>query len=350
MKNWKTRARLISAVKIGCGSALAIFIAYLLGLPNPASAGSITLLTLLVETRKQTLRLAWRRILSYFMTVCLAYALFYFVHNDYLSFALFMMVESFGLEMLGWQATLSVNAVIGTHFLISRDFSTEFIIYEFILVMIGISIALVLNFIQSDSLHRSELKKSFDETESEMQSFLRDLADELELEKDRKDFSHRVHSLQTHLQEAISLSITLQENSFETGEDWYVPYFEMRYAQAAVLQEMQHHMKKVSSASRASHLVAETLRHMAHTVISDDSPAMEFACIKEAKKNLESLYADDSRFEDHARLLYLLHGLDEMIVLKQGFLDDLTPFQSRSYRRIRTEMAERSEPVLTSAH
>lgn len=348
MKNLKTRARLINAVKIGCGSALAIFIAYLLGLPNPASAGSITLLALLVETRKQTIRLAGLRILSFFMTAALSYFLFHFVGNDYLAFALFMMIESFVLEMAGWQATLSVNAVIGTHFLISRDFSLSFTIYEFILVLIGISIALVLNFIQSDRLHKSELEKSFGESERELRSFLLDLSDELEKETGRKDFDKRVHDLQDRLQESISLSVTKQENSFEVGEEWYVPYFEMRYAQSAVLHEMQHHMQKVGSVCEASRMVGDTLRDLAYAVAYDESPALEFAYVKEAKKKLESLYADDSSFEDHARLLYLLNGLDEMIVLKEDFLEDLTPFQNRSYSRVRQEVWKEPESAVSA--
>lgn len=346
MKKLKTRARLIAAIKIGCGSALAIFIAYLLGLPNPASAGSITLLTLLVETRRQTLRLAGLRILSFFMTAALSFFLFYFVGNDYLAFALFMMIESFVLELAGWQATLSVNAVIGTHFLISRDFSLAFTIYEFILVLIGISIALVLNFIQSDGLYRSALENGFRESELEMRSFLTDLANELEKNAKRQDFGHRIRQLQ----EFIRLSVTLQDNSFEVGEKWYVPYFEMRYAQSAVLHEMQHHMQKAGPVCAASHLVAATLRDLAYAVMYDESPTLEFAYVKEAKKKLESLYANDSSFEDHARLLYLLNGLDEMIVLKETFLEDLTPFQNRSYRHIRQEVWKDPDTDLVSAH
>ena len=33
-------------------------------------------------------------------------------------------------QMFGWQATISVNSVIGIHFLTSKDFSLSFIIME----------------------------------------------------------------------------------------------------------------------------------------------------------------------------------------------------------------------------
>ena len=43
--------------------------------------------------------------------------------------------------MFGWGTTISVNSVIGAHFLTEMNFSFEFIINEIMLVVIGITIA-----------------------------------------------------------------------------------------------------------------------------------------------------------------------------------------------------------------
>jgi len=48
-------------------------------------------------------------------------------------------------EMIGWGATILVNALIGMHFLEIRDFEVDFIVNEFMLVLIGITMALILN-------------------------------------------------------------------------------------------------------------------------------------------------------------------------------------------------------------
>lgn len=335
MKSRYLRTHLINAVKIGCGSALAIFAAFLLGLPNPSSAGTITLLTLLVETRKQTMKLAGRRILSFFLTVALSFVLFHLVENDYLSFALFMMAEAFVLELAGWQSTLSVNAVIGTHFLISRNFSMEFAFQEFILVLLGISIALGLNFLQSDKWQHDQLVQEYEKAQTEIKSFLLDIGDELEKENVRKDLGDRARKLQDHFRQCLEMAVTLQENSLTAGDEWFVAYFELRYAQSALLDQMQHHMQKSGMPGTAHGMVAGFLRDMGHAVDHDEDPQLEYAFVAAAKEKLAALYAQDASFEDHARLLYILHGMDEMVVLKEEFLEGLTPFQHRAYQQVR---------------
>ena len=48
-------------------------------------------------------------------------------------------------ELAGWRAAISVNSVVGAHFLVSRDFSFYSVCNELILVLIGITAALLLN-------------------------------------------------------------------------------------------------------------------------------------------------------------------------------------------------------------
>lgn len=331
MKNRTLQTHLIQAVKIGCGSALAIFAAFLLGLPNPSSAGTITLLTLLAQTRRQTLRLAGQRILSFVVTVGLSFVLFHLVDNDYVAFALFMLVEAFVFELLGWQSTLSVNAVIGTHFLISRDFSLAFAFQEFLLVLLGISVALGLNFLQEDKWEQQRLVQCFEKTEQEVRAFLRDIGKELEKDGVSEDFSARSRGLQDWLRDCVELAVRQQENVLVLGDDWLAGHFEMRYAQSALIHEMQHHMGKVGAASSACHMVADFLRQISES----EDPQAEFVMVKEAKKKLESLYEKESSFEDHARLLYILHGADEMVVLKDAFLRGFTPDQRDRYSQIK---------------
>ena len=48
-------------------------------------------------------------------------------------------------ELAGWRAAISVNSVVGAHFLVSRDFSFYSVCNELILALIGITAALLLN-------------------------------------------------------------------------------------------------------------------------------------------------------------------------------------------------------------
>lgn len=49
-------------------------------------------------------------------------------------------------------ATISVNAVIRAHFLMTMDYSFRFIMNEILLVVIGITIAVILNLFHANGI------------------------------------------------------------------------------------------------------------------------------------------------------------------------------------------------------
>lgn len=73
LENWKGRTMekarqvkrvLLQAIKIAVGSSVAIYLAHILGLEYEASAGSITLLTL-VTTKWETVKLSFYRMATF---------------------------------------------------------------------------------------------------------------------------------------------------------------------------------------------------------------------------------------------------------------------------------------------
>ena len=153
LENWKGRTMekarqvkrvLLQAIKIAVGSSVAIYLAHILGLEYEASAGSITLLTL-VTTKWETVKLSFYRMATFVLAVVLAALTFGHMTSSWLAYGIYVFLIVAVSHSLGWSATISVNAVIGTHFLMTRDFSPEFIRNELFLVMIGLTIAIVLN-------------------------------------------------------------------------------------------------------------------------------------------------------------------------------------------------------------
>ena len=78
--------------------------------------------------------------------------------------------------MLGWGATISVNALIGMHFLEVRDFEFDFIANEFMLVLIGITMALVLNLFYDYGSQRKALVENMRYTEERLQMILGEIS------------------------------------------------------------------------------------------------------------------------------------------------------------------------------
>ena len=138
---WKIFSR---SLKIAVGSSLAIFAAQLLGLQNATSAGIITLITI-VTTRWETVQLSYQRVMTFFLSVVLACVVFQIVPWAWVDYGIYIFVMAAICQLLKWDSTVSLNAVIGTHFLTSQDFSFAFILNEFSLVLIGIIFAILLN-------------------------------------------------------------------------------------------------------------------------------------------------------------------------------------------------------------
>ena len=128
-KRFKFRKALLLSAKIAVGSSLAIFIAQTLQLQNAMSAGIITLLTL-VTTKWETFKLSFLRLITYLFTIVICFMVFMIVPSTWVEFGIFLFIIVLVGEGMGWRSTLSVNAVIGTHFLLSQDFSYQFILNE----------------------------------------------------------------------------------------------------------------------------------------------------------------------------------------------------------------------------
>ena len=134
----------MQALKIAIGSSLAIYIANLFGLKYSLAAGSVALLTM-VTTKWKTVKLSLARVVTFIISVLMALIIFSAVESEWMAYGIYVFFVVIIAEMIGWGATISVNALIGMHFLEVRDFEVDFIANEFMLVLIGITMALVLN-------------------------------------------------------------------------------------------------------------------------------------------------------------------------------------------------------------
>ena len=127
----------MQALKIAIGSSLAIYIANLFGLKYSLAAGSVALLTM-VTTKWKTVKLSVARVVTFIISVLMALIIFSAVESEWMAYGIYVFFVVIIAEMLGWGATISVNALIGMHFLEVRDFEFDFIANEFMLVLIGI--------------------------------------------------------------------------------------------------------------------------------------------------------------------------------------------------------------------
>lgn len=328
----KIKKMLLLSAKIGIGASVAIYIAQLLHLEYATSAGIITLLTL-VTTKWETFKLSFLRLLTYAISVSVCWLIFHLVPNMWIEYGLFLFVIVFLGEWMGWRSTLSVNAVIGTHFLTTQDFSLDFLINELLLVVIGIIIAIVFNLIHINSTHESGIINSMRHVEHQMKQILTELSGYLLRQSSGDSVWEDLLKLEKELDEYVELACEYQSNTFQSHPEYYINYFEMRMKQCGALHNLHSEMRRMREMPRQASIVANFIMEISRHVTEMNNPQKqidEMENILEQLRN-EPLPETHEEFENRAELYHVLLDMEEFLLYKKRFVEEINETQFRIY-------------------
>lgn len=329
-KEWKKV--LLMALKIAVGSSAAIYVAQFLGLQNAASAGTIAMLTL-VTTKWETVRLSLYRIITYVIAAVLAGVTFHLLDSQWISYGIYIFLLIAVSYAFGWKATVSVNAVIGTHFLIHRDFGAAFVWNEFLLVLIGITAALILNLFYDYRSLRNDLVRSMRRTEDQLQMILGELAAYLSDKEMQRDVWADIRDLEAALQDYIRDACEYQDNTFHSHPGYYIDYFEMRMKQLNILHNLHYEVKKIRKIPAQAKIVAEFILYLTDYVVERNSPEEQIGRLEQIFREMreEPLPVTRDEFENRAVLYHILMDLEEFLIVKKRFVIGLNETQRYLY-------------------
>ena len=315
---------LVKAVKIALGSSLAILLASFLELQYQIFAGTITLLTILT-TRWETIRLSFYRVLTFFISVAVCWLVFNHLGGGWLEYGLFVFIIIIINELMGWSATLSVNAVIGAHFFTEMDFSFKFIANEFALVLIGIVIAVILSFFNNNKGSEKQILKDMKYVEDNLQGVLTHLSSYLRKEELPHNVWDDIKNLEEKLKEFIQDAVEFNDNSFSNHPTYYVDYFEMRLLQVDMLRNLHYEMQRMRSMPVQADLVADYLDFMNACLGKMDSLEMQMEKLAGILESLkyESLPQDMEEFQSRAILYHVLMDIEDFLIIKKRFVEGL---------------------------
>ncbi len=328
-QHWKF---ILQAAKIGFGSALAMYLAHLFGLEFASSAGSITLLTILT-TKWETVKLSFARVVTFGAAVLVSWATLTLFRSDWFAYGCFLMIMTLLCDYTGWRSALSVNAVIGMHFLDTLDFSYQAVANELYLLLIGISIALVLNQFTNNRHRRKDIINWMKDAEQRLQSIVMHLAAYLSGKELDVDVWQELRDLEKLLSHYISEANEYQGNTFQSHPGYYIDYFEMRRRQCGVLSNLHTEITRIRKMPEESKHISEYMEDMAGYVVEKNVPTEQI-------EKLDTLFgymrsggpvtsADD--FENRALIFHILIDLREFLEYKSDFVNDLDEEQRRRY-------------------
>lgn len=324
---------LLNALKIGIGSSIAIYIANMLELNYAITAGSIALLTI-ATTKWGTLKLSVVRILTFFVAAWICSVVFTHVPSQWVAYGIFIFFTVLICDMIGWKSAMSVNALIGMHFLSHMDeFNQEFIMNEFMLLIIGVSISIVLNLFHAYKFEEQHLIMNMRHVEEALSDTLIEIAEYMENHIAGKEVWKDVDELEQMTEQFIREAREYQDNTFYSHPGYYIDYFKMRRDQCKIMRNLHKEMKAIKNLPKQAKKVSEYVRYLAQYVTEKNEPIEQIVrlelLIEEMKR--DELPATREEFESRALLYHTLMDLDDFLNCKKHFVENLDETRRKLY-------------------
>ena len=328
----KYKKILFKGLKIALGSSIAIYIATLLNLDYAISAGTITLLTI-VSTKWDTVKLSLFRLVTLVATIFTAWVIFTHIPNAWIAYGIFVFFVVIICETLGWGATISVNAVVGAHLLMEMQFNLEFIINEALLVIIGITLAVILNLFNDNKNTKNDLINHMRNVETRLQIILKELAEYLYNQEMPRSVWDEIISLEENIREYVIDACEYQDNTFTSHPGYYIDYFEMRLQQCTVLHNLHYEMKSIRNMPAQAKIIADYIQYLSEYVIEINMPDKQLDRLNKIFNDMKDEPLPESRdeFESRAILYHILMDLEDFLVFKRRFVVGLNKRQRKIY-------------------
>ena len=325
VKDKKRFRRICSkSLKIAVGSGLAIVLANLLNLKYDIFAGTITLLTILT-TKWETIRLSFYRMVTFLFSVVVCFLVFNHLGGEWLEYGIFVLIMVFFCEALGWGATISVNAVVGAHFFTEADFSLQFILNEFLLLLIGIVIAVVLSLYSNNRGTQKKVLRDMQYVEENLKGILLHMADYLRKEPLKHSVWDDINELEEKIKDYIQDAYEYNNNSFSRHPEYYIDYFEMRLLQIDELHSLHYEMRKMQSMPEQAEIVAEFVDFVSESIGKMQVLDVQLDRLYNILEHMKTQELPKSReeFECRSILYHVLMDLEDFLLIKKRFVDEL---------------------------
>ncbi|MBF4693311.1 aromatic acid exporter family protein [Fusibacter ferrireducens] len=309
---------LYRVIKMTLGVLVGIYIAILLNLSFPLSAGIIVMLSLL-DTKKQTFSVAWKRIYTAGIGFVLSAVIFNWFGFEPWVLGLFLLAfVPISLKLNAAEGVV-MNTVIATHFMSFQSITLVNIINELALLGIGIGVAIVLN-LHMPSLE-NELKEKQSEVEKHMKHILMQMSFNLKNLCLVEDTSEEMAQLEPFIKDSKVLALKHVNNLLLVDHQIYVDYFQMRLDQFYWMLYMQKHFKNCFITQTEAEMLSEFTEHMAEmlSVENDPKPLLDELARIRALIVKQPIPTTQLEFENYSALYQYMNDLETFILLKLEF-------------------------------
>lgn len=317
-------------LKIAVGCALALLTSQTIGLQYYTSVITITLLSI-QNTRKDTLRVAWKRTCAFTVALAISLAVFPLMRYSPAAIGVYLLLFVFICQWLRIEDGLAMSTVLMTHLWSSKGITWPAVLNEMILMSIGIAMGIVMNLYMPKQI--DAIKADQRRIEDSMRGILSKIAEAVLRQYDPDTIERDLQELQALLSESRKRAFVHVNNTFNRDMRYYLQYMDMRREQYAVLRRMADALPRLRSVPGQSHVVASFIRMTSYSLHEYNNAADLLEQLAEIRRYFRNgeLPVTREEFEARAVLYEIVNELHRLLQLKQDFSHALSPSQIRTF-------------------
>ncbi len=304
-------------LKTALGTALAIYIAQLLGLHNFVSTGIITILCIQV-TKKRSLQASWARFAACILAIVFSCAFFELIgyHPAVIGLMLLFFIPT--TVLLKIKEGIVTSSVIILHLYMSEGITLSLVWNEFLIIITGIGVALLMN------LYMPSLDNELKQYQQKIEDNFAKIFEEIEryLLTGEQDWTGK-EIPETHrlINEAKTLAYRDVENHFLRHENLYYHYFKMREKQFEIIERVLPKITSISMTVEQGQMIAAFLHDLRGAIHPGNTAHKFLKRLVKMREEIEEMELPTTReeFEARAALFNFLGEMEQYLVIKSYF-------------------------------
>lgn len=311
---------IIKLIKYVVGSVVAVLLAAALRIEFAYAAGIITLLTI-QDTKKETVKIAAKRIVIFIIMTILSAAVFPLAGYHVWAFGVVLIPYLICCIALDMKEAIAPIAVLCTHYISAGSCNAGMILNEFLILVIGAGVGILLNMFMPGS--RAKLVEYQRMVDDKMIHILKRMA--LYMERDNKsDYTGECfEELDKMLINLKKEALYYMNNHFLGENDYYYEYMQMRARQCSILKRVYSDIVRLTTTPQQVRALADFVERIAVEFAEENDVQgllEELEALKESY-TISELPKSREEFENRAMLYHIMEDLKVFLQIKREFFN-----------------------------
>lgn len=315
------KEQIIKSLKITIGVVIAILLAQALKMEFYSSVATIVIVSML-SAKKQSIKLAATRLLAAIVSLALSSVLFIFFGFSLPVFALYILIFTFLMYKFDTKIAIVLNVVLVMHIYSLEEVTFPILLNEFGLMILGVSVALVINMfildIEDELIgYQKEVENLFDRI---FQNMGKCLLNECKTEVVKEDLDE----LKNVLSRAEARAYDYKNNYYIHENNYYTEYFIMRKQQYYTVKTMQEFVKLKFLKQKEVELLKDFTDHFVNNTKVLNSCVSQIEMLDNIKHHFtyeSELPSSHNQLQNRIALHQYLYSLEDLITVKMRFIE-----------------------------